>query len=170
MKTFQWDSENIVRMQVRHLFALLFFFFFFLMRMSQQCAFQLWDIAGQERFGNMTRVYYKEASAAFIVLATLNCIYSHTNSFDVNRATSWNAVINWKNDIDSKARLFYVFLVNCVRLQKDQKIFQFLFSYLQTNVTLRSGKNLIVLQLKNSINLWQIIILLDGKFSSSSLC
>ena len=124
MKTFQWDSENIVRMQVRHLFALLFFlflFFFFWMRMSQQYDFQLWDIAGQERFGNMTRVYYKEASAAFIVLATLNCIYSHTDSFDVNRATSWNAVINWKNDIDSKARLLYAFLVNCAGYKRTRK-------------------------------------------------
>lgn len=28
---------------------------------------KLWDIAGQERFASMTRIYYKEAFAALIV-------------------------------------------------------------------------------------------------------
>lgn len=53
---------------------------------------QLWDIAGQERFGNMTRVYYKEAVGAFIV-------------FDVTRASTFEAVHKWKHDIDSKVHL-----------------------------------------------------------------
>jgi len=53
---------------------------------------QLWDIAGQERFTNMTRVYYKEASAAFIV-------------FDFNNISTYQNVKNWKNDIDVKVRL-----------------------------------------------------------------
>ncbi|KAF7281916.1 hypothetical protein GWI33_004037 [Rhynchophorus ferrugineus] len=52
----------------------------------------LWDIAGQERYGNMTRVYYKEAVGAFIV-------------FDVTRRTTFESVINWKTDLDSKAQL-----------------------------------------------------------------
>lgn len=50
---------------------------------------QLWDIAGQERFGNMTRVYYKEAVGAFVV-------------FDVTRIATFEAASKWKNDIDSK--------------------------------------------------------------------
>ena len=50
---------------------------------------QLWDIAGQERYGNMTHVYYQEACAAFVV-------------FDVTRAPSFDLVSNWKNDIDDK--------------------------------------------------------------------
>ncbi|XP_059207774.1 ras-related protein Rab-38b [Centropristis striata] len=53
---------------------------------------QLWDIAGQERFGNMTRVYYREAMGAFIV-------------FDVTRPTTFEAVVKWKEDLDSKLML-----------------------------------------------------------------
>jgi len=53
---------------------------------------QLWDIAGQERFGNMTRVYYKEAVGAIVV-------------YDVNRAPTFEAVKKWKNDIDNKVMI-----------------------------------------------------------------
>lgn len=48
--------------------------------------------AGQERFGNMTRVYYREAMGAFIV-------------FDVTRPTTFEAVVKWKEDLDSKVML-----------------------------------------------------------------
>lgn len=44
------------------------------------------------RFGNMTRVYYKEAVGAFIV-------------FDVSRPGTFDAVTKWKNDLDSKVSL-----------------------------------------------------------------
>lgn len=40
----------------------------------------------------MTRVYYKEAVGAFIV-------------FDVTRNATFDAVIKWKNDLDSKVQL-----------------------------------------------------------------
>ncbi|KAL0484662.1 Ras-related protein Rab [Acrasis kona] len=53
---------------------------------------QLWDIAGQERFGNMTRVYYKEAVGAFVV-------------FDVTRPPTFDAVQKWKTDIEHKVFL-----------------------------------------------------------------
>ncbi|XP_034034219.1 ras-related protein Rab-38 [Thalassophryne amazonica] len=56
---------------------------------SEIVRLQLWDIAGQERFGNMTRVYYREAMGAFIV-------------FDVTRPTTFEAVTKWKEDLDSK--------------------------------------------------------------------
>jgi GTPase SAR1 family protein len=49
---------------------------------------QLWDIAGQERYGNLTRVYYKEAVAAFVV-------------FDLTRNSSFESVKRWKDDIDN---------------------------------------------------------------------
>jgi len=67
LKVINWDSKTIVRLQ-------------------------LWDIAGQERFGNMTRVYYKEAVGAFVV-------------FDVTRINTFEAVQKWKNDIDAKVTL-----------------------------------------------------------------
>ena len=69
---------------------------------------QLWDIAGQERFGNMTRVYYKDAVAAFIVL-------------DVTRITTLKAVEKWKKDVDSKLspNIPVVLLVNKSDLLED---------------------------------------------------
>ncbi|ELR24994.1 lightoid family protein [Acanthamoeba castellanii str. Neff] len=67
LKEINWDSKTLVRLQ-------------------------LWDIAGQERYGNMTRVYYKEAVGAFVV-------------FDITRNSSFEAVKKWKQDIDSKVTL-----------------------------------------------------------------
>jgi len=74
---------------------------------------QLWDIAGQERFGNMTRVYYKEAVGAFVV-------------FDVTRVATFEAAAKWKSDIDSKVRVGVeekpipvVLLANKIDLAKD---------------------------------------------------
>jgi small GTP-binding protein len=54
---------------------------------STSVSLQLWDIAGQERQGNMTRVYYQEAVGAFVV-------------FDVTHLSSLDKVVNWKRDID----------------------------------------------------------------------
>ncbi|XP_018327052.1 ras-related protein Rab-32 isoform X2 [Agrilus planipennis] len=64
---------------------------------------QLWDIAGQERYGNMTRVYYKEAVGAFIV-------------FDVTRVNTFESVVNWKTDLDSKVQLSDGSSIPCVLL------------------------------------------------------
>uniref|UniRef100_A0A8C6TQJ3 Ras-related protein Rab n=1 Tax=Neogobius melanostomus TaxID=47308 RepID=A0A8C6TQJ3_9GOBI len=67
LKVIQWDNNTVVRLQ-------------------------LWDIAGQERYGNMTRVYYREAVGAMVV-------------FDVTRASTFEAVLKWKDDLDSKVTL-----------------------------------------------------------------
>ncbi|CAO3565738.1 unnamed protein product [Mortierella alpina] len=53
---------------------------------------QLWDIAGQEKFSGLTRVYYKEAVAALVV-------------YDVTRPKTFEAVPKWKADLDSKVSL-----------------------------------------------------------------
>lgn len=53
---------------------------------------QLWDIAGQERFSSMTRVYYKQATACVII-------------FDITRRSTFQEVEKWKADLDEKARL-----------------------------------------------------------------
>ncbi|KAL7291828.1 hypothetical protein TKK_0014609 [Trichogramma kaykai] len=57
----------------------------------------------QERFGSMTRVYYKEAVGAFIV-------------FDVTRSATLDAVIKWKQDLDSKLQLVDGSPIPCVLL------------------------------------------------------
>ncbi|XP_046560975.1 ras-related protein Rab-32-like isoform X1 [Haliotis rubra] len=78
LKVLNWDADTLIRLQ-------------------------LWDIAGQERFGNMTRVYYKEAVGAFVV-------------FDVTRTSTFEAVTKWKNDLDSKVQLPDGSPVPCVLL------------------------------------------------------
>lgn len=51
----------------------------------------------------MTRVYYKEAVGCFIV-------------FDVTRASTFEAIQKWKNDLDSKVQLPDGSPVPCVLL------------------------------------------------------
>uniref|UniRef100_G3NB45 Ras-related protein Rab n=1 Tax=Gasterosteus aculeatus TaxID=69293 RepID=G3NB45_GASAC len=68
LKMLSWDQKTVVRLQ-------------------------LWDIAeGQERYGNMTRVYYREAVGALVV-------------FDMTRLSTFQAVLKWKEDLDSKVAL-----------------------------------------------------------------
>jgi small GTP-binding protein len=50
---------------------------------------QIWEIAGAELSGKMTRIYYKEASGVFIMSNPIN-------------KYGLDDVIKWKSDIDSK--------------------------------------------------------------------
>jgi len=52
---------------------------------------QLWDVAGQERFGSMTKIYYKKAKGAMVV-------------FDVADPKTFLTVENWVQDIRDKLR------------------------------------------------------------------
>lgn len=58
----------------------------------------------------MTRVYYKEAVGAFIV-------------FDVTRTSSFEAVIKWKQDLDSKVQLPDGSSIPCILLANKVTIF-----------------------------------------------
>lgn len=53
---------------------------------------QLWDIAGHERFGYMTRVYYKYAIAAIIV-------------YDLTRPATFDSILKWLSDVKDKVTL-----------------------------------------------------------------
>ena len=60
----------------------------------------------------MTRVYYKDAVGCFIV-------------FDVTRASTFEAVIRWKNDLDSKVTLPDGSPVPCVLIANKVKLLIF---------------------------------------------
>ncbi|CAF4426608.1 unnamed protein product, partial [Adineta steineri] len=50
----------------------------------------IWDIAGEERFGGMTQLFYKEAAGCLIV-------------FDITTPVSLtNSAAKWKDDFDKK--------------------------------------------------------------------
>lgn len=67
MRTLQWDDNTKINLQ-------------------------LWDIAGHERFGCMTRVYYKYAVGAAIV-------------FDLSRTATFQSVRKWLKDLREKLTL-----------------------------------------------------------------
>lgn len=61
-------------------------------KITQKLLSTLFLFLGQERYGNMTRVYYREAVGALVV-------------FDMTRSSTFQAVLKWKKDLDSKIAL-----------------------------------------------------------------
>lgn len=80
----QWSSELASRLRSTFLVA-----FYGTLRYLRAQSPALCLSAGQERFGNMTRVYYRDALGAFVV-------------FDVTRSCTFEAVRKWKEDLDDK--------------------------------------------------------------------
>ncbi|RWS03149.1 ras-related protein Rab-32-like protein, partial [Dinothrombium tinctorium] len=78
LKVLQWEDGTIIRLQ-------------------------LWDLAGQERFESMSRIYFKEAVGAFVV-------------FDVSNPKSFAEALKWKKDLDSKVTLPDGSRISCVLL------------------------------------------------------
>ncbi|XP_034027455.1 ras-related protein Rab-7L1-like [Thalassophryne amazonica] len=59
---------------------------------KEKVRLQLWDIAGQERFISMARLYYKGAHGCMVM-------------FDVTNSSSFQNCRRWKQELDSKATL-----------------------------------------------------------------
>ncbi|KAL8620373.1 hypothetical protein ACOMHN_012998 [Nucella lapillus] len=72
---------------------------------------QLWDIAGQERFTSMTRVYYKDAHACIVM-------------FDLTQKNTYQNAVRWKKDLDSKCQLSDGSFVPCLLLANKSDLGQ----------------------------------------------
>lgn len=59
---------------------------------GENLKFQLWDVAGQERFIGLARIYYRDAVAAFV-------------TFDVSQRSSFENAVRWREDIVKKVFL-----------------------------------------------------------------
>ncbi|XP_069573496.1 ras-related protein Rab-7L1-like [Brachyistius frenatus] len=70
---------------------------------KEKVRLQLWDVAGQERFISMTRIYYRGA---------LGCVVM----FDVTSSSSFLSCRHWKQDLDNKAMLLNGDSIPCILL------------------------------------------------------
>lgn len=64
---------------------------------------QIWDIAGQDRYICLTRVYYQNSDGCIIM-------------FDLTNRKSFESVVQWKHDLDSKCILDNGAMLPCLLL------------------------------------------------------
>ncbi|RDD37598.1 Ras-related protein Rab-32 [Trichoplax sp. H2] len=67
LKVINWDAETVIKLQ-------------------------LWDIAGQDNYEKMTRVYFKDAVGAVVV-------------YDITDTKTFESTKKWKDDVDNKVFL-----------------------------------------------------------------
>ena len=85
LKQVQWDENTLIRVQFWVRSPACDLFLRFIKSYVQ-------DVAGQERYGNSTRMYYQNALGAIVV-------------FDVSSSTSFKEAAMWASDIQSKVSL-----------------------------------------------------------------
>lgn len=83
LKVIQWTKQDTVRIQ-------------------------LWDLAGSERVGGQTSVYFRDAEGALVL-------------YDLERPETRLEAINWKNDLDSKLRIPVLLVANKLDLRSDEQ-------------------------------------------------
>ncbi|KAJ4454497.1 putative ras-related protein Rab-32 [Paratrimastix pyriformis] len=68
---------------------------------------QLWDVSGDERFGNLTSVYFRHAVGAFV-------------TYDLSEPGTMESVARWKEELDQKAgQIPAILLANKCDLNPD---------------------------------------------------
>ena len=72
---------------------------------------QVWDIAGQERFGHMTKIYYKDSFFAFVVI--------NANDKTCEASSYWKADLESKKD-SMHPQFFSILLVNTHALTDEE--------------------------------------------------
>uniref|UniRef100_A0A665XEJ6 Ras-related protein Rab n=1 Tax=Echeneis naucrates TaxID=173247 RepID=A0A665XEJ6_ECHNA len=102
LKTIEWDAQTVVRLH-------------------------LWDIAGHERFKQMSRAFYKGAMGALVV-------------FDIANRSTLIGASEWKQDLDKKLSLDngqpipVVLLANkCDMSEKDEELLASLDNFCKEN-------------------------------------
>ncbi|ELP91160.1 hypothetical protein EIN_480990 [Entamoeba invadens IP1] len=104
---------------------------------------QLWDSAGQERFKNITRCYYRSTNGVILV-------------FDMTQRESFNKVVEWYDDVMSKSEGSrpVVYIVGnksdlsdkiCVSEKEIDKLSERLNSAKTFFCSAKSGKNVIAI-------------------------
>ncbi|XGW20881.1 hypothetical protein V3C99_004114 [Haemonchus contortus] len=101
-----------------------------------QVYLQIWDISGQDRYGVMTRVYYKDANAAIVVMDA-------TNDQTKEGAYRWKADLDQKLILTDGSHIPCILVVNKCDLENnitDEELNDMKLTYSFTDVMRASAK------------------------------